>query len=132
MMRARCWLLGEDAPQVLAQSNVSDEWAIQAFGSAPCFRQALLQTADAGSIRMLLLCHVSIRANPQEEAMRALLQASGLGFQVVFAESGDFLAPIRRNLGLEPRPDRPEYSPWNCEACSDPECEHRLFRRLIY
>ena len=132
MTQARCWLLGRDAPQVLAQVGVADGWETQAFSEAPALRIALSQSGAAASIRILLLCHASTRSNPQEDELRAALQASGIGFQVIFPESGDFMSPIRRSLGLEARPVRPEYSPLSCEACSDPECVHRLFRRLIY
>lgn len=131
MTQVTCWLLGRDAPQVLAQVGVAHGWEIQAFSEAPAFRIALSQSVAAASIRILLLCHASTRFHPQEDELRATLQATGLGFQVIFPESGDFVPPIRRSLGLELRPVRPEYSPWSCEACSDPECEHRLFRRLI-
>lgn len=41
-----------------------------------------------------------------------------------------FLTGTRGPFGLKIEKSETRRSAWNCEKCSDPECEHRLFTRL--
>ena len=80
-------------------------------------------------------------AHPREDVdalVRSLLQRAGIGFQVVYGQ-GDLrvqgaVAALRASGVLPPaggdaaEAGRPWV--WNCDKCSDPACEHRLFTRL--
>lgn len=73
---------------------------------------------------------------------RPRLMASGQGFQVIHPSNEGLLQELQwalghhlhRTTGHSPWPLRTEIAQrWEgvCEKCSDPECEHRLFRRLV-
>lgn len=71
--------------------------------------------------------------------LRQQLQGAGLPFQTVYGQ-GDArlqhaLRAIGRALGRPLVSDDPDWDqgrrPWNCDNCSDPGCEHRLFTRLV-
>jgi nicotinamide riboside kinase len=74
-----------------------------------------------------------------DTVLRRDLQAAGIGFQTVYGQGdarlqqalraigpllGETLVPTDRSLS-EGR------VAWNCEKCSDPACEHRLFSQLL-
>lgn len=74
-----------------------------------------------------------------DTVLRRELQAAGMGFQTVYGQGdarlqqalraigpllGEALVPADRGLS-EGR------VAWNCEKCSDPACEHRLFSQLL-
>jgi nicotinamide riboside kinase len=67
--------------------------------------------------------------------LRSVLQRHGIGYSSVYgsgpARSANALQTIRYALGTS-RPTT-AHSTWNwpCEKCSDPACEHRLFRDLL-
>lgn len=71
--------------------------------------------------------------------LRRELLAAGLPFQTIYGQGPlrlqSALRAVGRALGTEllpedaPLRDRP--GAWQCEACSDPECEHRLFSALL-
>lgn len=65
--------------------------------------------------------------------LRSILQTEGIGHRVVYGSGPARLEAALHALGLgPPRTEPPRAArPWSCEACSDPECEHRLFRRLL-
>ncbi len=71
--------------------------------------------------------------------LRRELQAGGIGFQTVYGQGTQrlqaALGVIGKALGRAMLPDDPLLREgtgrWQCEACSDPECEHRLFRALL-
>ncbi len=71
--------------------------------------------------------------------LRRELLAAGIAFQTVCGQ-GDrrlqgTLSALQRLLGRRLVDDDPHLRqglvPWNCEKCGDPDCEHRLFRRLL-
>lgn len=76
----------------------------------------------------------------QREAVDALLretlQAAGIGYRVVYGRGEARLTQALRAVDEWLAADgRRAVEPsaawvWNCEKCSDPACEHRLFRRL--
>lgn len=79
---------------------------------------------------------------PREEVdalVRSLLQRAGIGYQVVYGQGSQRLQgaiAALRPLGLlpaatQPREDTDKPWAWNCDKCSDPACEHRLFTRLV-
>ena len=72
---------------------------------------------------------------PVDTCVRAALEDAGIRYQVVYGEGDERLRSALSalaDLGLAARPagdGRPWQ--WTCEKCSDPECEHRLFSRLV-
>lgn len=71
--------------------------------------------------------------------LRRELQAAGIPFQTVYGQgAGRLQAALRAvgaALGRGLLPDDPLLREgsgrWACEACSDPDCEHRLFSALL-
>lgn len=71
--------------------------------------------------------------------LRRELQAAGIAFQTVYGQGPMRLQAALRAvgaaLGRELLPDDPLLREgsgrWQCEACSDPDCEHRLFSALL-
>ncbi len=74
-----------------------------------------------------------------DAALRRELQAAGIGFQTVYGQGTRRLQAALRAvgaaLGRALLPDDPLLRQgsgrWRCEACSDPDCEHRLFSALL-
>jgi len=74
-----------------------------------------------------------------DAALRRELQAAGIGFQTVYGQGEARLQQALRAmsplLGQALVPQDPSLSEgrvvWNCEKCSDPACEHRLFTALL-
>jgi nicotinamide riboside kinase len=74
-----------------------------------------------------------------DTALRRELQAAGIPFQTVYGQGDARLLKALRAVG--PVLGQPLVAPdhslsegrvaWNCEKCSDPACEHRLFSQLI-
>jgi HTH-type transcriptional regulator, transcriptional repressor of NAD biosynthesis genes len=79
-----------------------------------------------------------------DSALRGQLQALGLPYRVVYGAGPARLINALLALGL-PAPDTNTHrareeaqfdlnrgrTPWSCEQCSDPDCEHRLFTGLL-
>ena len=71
--------------------------------------------------------------------LRRELQAAGLPFQTIYGQGpqrlNSALRAVGRALGRNflPEDRRLREGPpqWQCEACSDPGCEHRLFSALL-
>lgn len=80
----------------------------------------------------------AIRART-DQLLRQAMQSAGLPFLTIYGQSQDRLQQALRPIGrLLERPvadDLPEWglgrARWRCENCSDPDCEHQLFRRLV-
>ena len=81
-------------------------------------------------------------AEAQDASLRACLQSAGVAFHVVYGTGPQRLRSALQALasagvlaaGLVAREDdgaegRRPWT-WQCEKCSDPDCEHRLFTRL--
>lgn len=74
-----------------------------------------------------------------DTALRRELRGAGIGFQTVYGQGTQRLRAALRAvgaaLGRELLPDDPLLRDgsgrWQCEACSDPDCEHRLFSALL-
>jgi nicotinamide riboside kinase len=73
---------------------------------------------------------------PVDARVRAALEGAGITYRVVYGTGDDrtrsALAPVLQLLGRGPTgdPSAAKWT-WTCEKCSDPDCEHRLFRRLL-
>jgi nicotinamide riboside kinase len=78
---------------------------------------------------------------PVDALVRSLLQRAGLAFQVVYGQGSQRLRSALqalRSTGVLPAEAVEEGASgsaqrawvWVCDKCSDPACEHRLFKRL--
>lgn len=63
----------------------------------------------------------------QDTALRAALAQAGLAFGVVY---GQGLQRLQNAQRLVQPQDLPQRAAWACEACSDPDCELKLFTGL--
>ena len=92
---------------------------------------------EAGDLVLLIE-----RSNTTHVDWRQTLMSSGQGFQVIHPSTEPLWQELQwalghhlqRTTGHSPWPLRREIAPrWQgvCEKCSDPECEHQLFRRLV-
>ena len=80
-----------------------------------------------------------------DDMLRRKLSDAGLTFQTVYGKGDDRLRHALRLIAPHLRRHYPDADPvvvtdsaliegrgqWSCEACSDPDCEHRLFTRLM-
>lgn len=74
-----------------------------------------------------------------DAVLRRELLGAGLPFQTVYGTGDERLRQALRSIGRvlgEPLvPGDPAWPhgrrPWNCDKCSDADCEHRLFTQLI-
>ena len=80
----------------------------------------------------------------QDSALREQLAALGVPYRVVYGTGRTRLAHALLALGLAAPEDEVQQgreqaqfdlnrgrTPWSCEKCSDPACEHRLFTGLL-
>ena len=99
------------------------------------------QDSDAILLTGLDLIPANETAAAEDARIRARLQAAGQRYQVVYGAGADRLRCAVRALaaaGVLPGAIVPGNEKggasraWitNCEKCSDPDCEHRLFTRL--
>ena len=71
--------------------------------------------------------------------LRRELQGAGLAFQTIYGQGTQRLrsamravgAALGRELVPDDAPLREGTGRWQCDACSDPDCEHRLFSALL-
>jgi nicotinamide riboside kinase len=65
--------------------------------------------------------------------LRELLARESIAYRVVYGRGPQRLASALAAIATELAPALPEANrrAWNCEKCSDPECEHKLFTRLV-
>jgi nicotinamide riboside kinase len=70
---------------------------------------------------------------PVDELLREALARAGVPYRVVYGSGAQRLASALAAIDAVPRPsdDAGANWVWNCEKCSDPQCEHRLFGRLL-
>lgn len=74
-----------------------------------------------------------------DTTLRRELQAAGLAFQTIHghgqARTEQALRAMGRCLGQNLTTTEPSLTSgrraWSCDKCSDPDCEHRLFSRLL-
>lgn len=65
--------------------------------------------------------------------LRELLAREALAYRVVYGRGPQRLANALAAIDTQLAPELPAGNrrAWSCEKCSDPECEHRLFTRLV-
>jgi len=122
----------------------------QYFNDTSLWPQALADHAAAADLTLLMgldlpwvpdgLFRDSPAARQTTDAiLRARLEQAGITFQTIYGSGEARVQQALRTLGAAMgRPLVPQdpfweqgRRRWNCEKCSDPACEHRLFRDLI-
>ena len=65
--------------------------------------------------------------------LRELLGREAIAYRVVYGRGPQRLASALAAIATELAPELPAGNrrAWTCEKCSDPECEHRLFTKLV-
>jgi nicotinamide riboside kinase len=69
---------------------------------------------------------------PVDALVREMLDKAGIAYRVVYGTGAERLrnALAAIDAALAPRPESRAWI-WQCDKCSDPDCEHRLFRGLV-
>jgi len=73
---------------------------------------------------------------PVDALVRELLARAGICYRVVYGHGEErlhnALAALPQGLAPRPAPSAPSRAgwKWQCEGCSDPDCEHQLFTSL--
>lgn len=107
------------------------------------YQQTLVTGLDIAWEAQWLRDHPSARAHI-DTRVRQALETAGIGYRVVYGQGLDRLNNALLALGLATEDAalwqqrqsaqfalNEGRTPWNCEKCSDPDCEHRLFSGLI-
>ena len=71
---------------------------------------------------------------PIDALLRAKLAEGGIPFKVVYGVGEERVQNAMLAIGAAPRDSAKPVAGswvWACDKCSDPECEHRLFNRLL-
>lgn len=143
--RVTCDVLLADTSAVMVAA-----YSEQYFGDTSLWPQALADHRAAADLTLLMgldlpwvpdgLFRDSPAARQQTDTiLRTRLQSAGLGFQTVYGTGANRLQQALRTLGASlgrPLVDQDPFweagrRRWNCEKCSDPVCEHRLFTDLL-
>lgn len=131
----RLLLLGEAASATLKLCQQRPEfadWALEALNSPD---DSLFEASLTPGTKLLLLSPPQTNATntalAAEAAFRTLLLQRGMSYSVVHAEDGGWLQGVLQACGHATRPERQTLRRWACDACSDPDCEHRLFQDLL-
>jgi len=127
-------LMSGDARRRAALGRALRERAL-AGGVAVAVLDSVLATPDQGGHFL----HLLLGGGVEDAHWRGLLQREGLGYSVLHGDATQqttaawaLLAPLAGLplAGTDAAPER-SAAAWRCEKCSDPECEHRLFRDLL-
>lgn len=115
------------------------------LGDSSLYAQALLQHSAFGLTLVTALDlpwvadgiqrdGIETRAQVQQR-LRAVLVENGIGHSMVYgtgeARTQNALQAIRYAMGEPPPGNAAKPWRWPCEKCSDPQCEHLLFRDLL-
>lgn len=119
------------ALQALRASGCTQAW-LMGLDGLPAAGGAVQQGADAGE------------RERQDAALRDLLHALGWTYVVFYGppaarvrQARALLEPAGAAMATDslpaarPRPVNQREPAWGCEKCSDPDCERRLFQRLL-
>jgi hypothetical protein len=115
----------------------SDEHALELIGCDDAHQMHRWRSLDPTDLTLVL----ATRERPAVDWRQELLSC-GQSFQVIHTSDHPLLQElqwtvghhVQRHTGHSPWPLRTEIpARWQgvCETCSDPECEHQLFRRLV-
>ena len=122
----------------------------QYFNDTSLWQQALVDHTAAIDLTLLMgldlpwvadgLFRDSPAARQTTDAiLRARLEKANITYQTIYGRGEDRVQQALRTLGAAMGHPLVEHDPfweqgrrrWNCEKCSDPVCEHRLFRDLL-
>ena len=68
----------------------------------------------------------------QDHVLRSALAQDGVPFRVVYGRGAQRVANAVAAVDAASAPPVPGNDrAWSCDKCSDPDCEHRLFTRLL-
>jgi len=69
---------------------------------------------------------------PVDALVRQMLQQAGIAYRVIYGQGPERLrnALAAIDASLAPRTAARDWV-WQCDKCSNPACEHRLFRKLL-
>ena len=69
---------------------------------------------------------------PVDTLVREMLDGAGVAYRVIYGSGRERLASALAAIdaSLAPRPAVRDWV-WQCDKCSDPDCEHRLFTQLL-
>ena len=122
----------------IALSQALRERGREAAISCPTQDQLTASAADAQPQAICLL--LGLESTTDDEAAeqaharwRSTLQVVSQSFRVIYGSRDERLANALRAIdsALAERPARATNWVWSCDKCSDPVCEHQLFRRLV-
>lgn len=112
--------------------------------SAVCVAWSSAIQPHANDVRLLIgLSSTDVPSQAVEMQIRTQWAQAGIAFQVIYGEGSELATQARHALARAMQHSNPawaaslmreEITPrWQgvCESCSDPDCEHRLFRRLL-
>lgn len=68
---------------------------------------------------------------PIDAQVREVLAQAGVAFRVVYGQGEERLKNALAAIEGHPDGEIVPRRAWNCEKCSDPDCEHRLFTGLL-
>jgi nicotinamide riboside kinase len=69
---------------------------------------------------------------PVDALVRAMLDKAGIAYRVVYGSGSERLRNALAAIDATLAPRIPARAwVWQCDKCSDPDCEHRLFRGLV-
>lgn len=70
---------------------------------------------------------------PVDELVRDMLDRAQIPYRIVYGTGEERLrqALAAIDASLAPRAEARQKWVWQCDRCADPECEHRLFRRIL-
>ena len=132
----KLWVLGAfEAPFATDLKQASSTWP-----APPASIAFLTLPGDASSLAIGAHDFVALMgatAPAVQDSWRAHLLQARLPFQVLYGDSAQALQNLSFAWSSHVQSQsalRPEILPrWEgvCESCSDPECEHRLFSRLL-
>lgn len=122
------------------QARRLQQYAGPSLELMPC--EAHHQIPDWSTLHAHDLVVLVESSNPAAVDWRNILTSANQGFQVIYPSPHASVQELQwtlghhlqRTHGESPWPLRAEIaSRWQgaCEKCSDPECEHQLFRRLL-
>lgn len=114
-------------------------------GDAAAAAMMALAIQHKAKFRLTLLLGTNGSASPGlvESRLRAALHAADVPYQALYGDGAMHAHQARKALQATagrrpPAPPAPELAglparlrAWGCEKCSDPECEHQLFQRLL-
>jgi hypothetical protein len=149
---------GAQALHAALLARTTNPSAVRILGSnGILLDDALLRSLAASPNALTLLmgldqpCPAGDRAAQEAEdtRLRATLAQAGVAFRVVYGQgaqrtahallairqiaAGAYSSSAGGQFGVEAEKSEgqaPRLRAWNCEKCSDPECEHRLFTAL--